>query len=293
VLAPFFEQDDLDAGDADGGLDSVLAEILALRPSPDAAFDVGVPWDNESIAAPTSEETPSLDDAFGSLWAWRKRETVDGVEAERMDYLVVDATAAKRIQATSAAGETCRLDRDTLEHEIVERRLWRVKKPVVHAPKVILRRLAQERPVHLWLHPTSAISPSGRVRQRPLHAKVMLVTTVYRGRTSTYALIGSANASRSALARGVAQAGNVEAGVLCRFDGEVALHDVLPSLVSYSLDAANTIDERLERTVRLRERWLEFLLGAPPRIDEHGLADDPAQPLPAAFAEALRVELGP
>jgi len=56
---------------------------------------------------------------------------------------------------------------------------------------------------------------------------------------------------------------------------------------------ANTIDERLERTVRLRERWLEFLLGASPRIEEYGLADDPPQPLPAAFAEALRVELGP
>lgn len=56
---------------------------------------------------------------------------------------------------------------------------------------------------------------------------------------------------------------------------------------------ANTIDERLERTVRLRERWLEFLLGAAPRIDEYGLADDPPQPLPSAFAEALRIELGP
>ncbi len=41
------------------------------------------------------------------------------------------------------------------------------------------------------------------------------------------------------------------------------------------------------------QRLLEFLLGAPPRIDEYGLADEPAQPLPAAFAEALRVELGP
>lgn len=56
---------------------------------------------------------------------------------------------------------------------------------------------------------------------------------------------------------------------------------------------ANTIDERLERTVRLRERWLEFLLGAAPRIEEYGLADEPAQPLPPAFAEALKVELGP
>ena len=63
--------------------------------------------------------------------------------------------------------------------------------------------------------------------------------------------------------------------------------DVLLPLV------ANTIDERLERTVRLRERWLEFLLGAAPRIEEYGLGDDPPQALPPAFAEALRIELGP
>ena len=56
---------------------------------------------------------------------------------------------------------------------------------------------------------------------------------------------------------------------------------------------ANTIDERLDRTVRLRERWLEFLLGAVPRIDEYGLDDEPAQPLPPALADALRIELGP
>lgn len=56
---------------------------------------------------------------------------------------------------------------------------------------------------------------------------------------------------------------------------------------------ANTIDERLERTVRLRERWLEFLLGAAPRIEEYGLADEPMQPLPVAFAEALTVDLRP
>jgi superfamily II DNA/RNA helicase len=56
---------------------------------------------------------------------------------------------------------------------------------------------------------------------------------------------------------------------------------------------ANTIDIRLERTVRLRERWLEFLLGAAPKIEEYGLADDPVQPLPPAFAAALKVELGP
>lgn len=56
---------------------------------------------------------------------------------------------------------------------------------------------------------------------------------------------------------------------------------------------ANTIDVRIERTVRLRERWLEFLLGASPKIEEYGLADEPALPLPVEFAEALKVDLGP
>ncbi|HET7499927.1 MAG TPA: hypothetical protein VFK02_02965, partial [Kofleriaceae bacterium] len=46
-------------------------------------------------------------------------------------------------------------------------------------------------------------------------------------------------------------------------------------------------------TVHLRERWLEFLLGAAPRIGAYGLADDPPQLLPPAFAEALRIDLGP
>lgn len=69
-------------------------------------------------------------------------------------------------------------------------------------------------------------------------------------------------------------------------DPEAKLEISLPLIV-------RTIDERLERTVRGRERWLEFLLGAPPKIEEFGLADEPTRPLPAAFAEALKVELGP
>ena len=69
-------------------------------------------------------------------------------------------------------------------------------------------------------------------------------------------------------------------------DPAVTLEILLPLI-------ANTIDERLERTVRLRERWLEFLLGAAPRIDEYSLADEVVQPLPDAFAQALKIDLGP
>lgn len=63
--------------------------------------------------------------------------------------------------------------------------------------------------------------------------------------------------------------------------------DVLHPLV------ARTIDVRLDRVVRARERWLEFLLGAPPDLQEYGLADESVPELPERFSEALRIDLGP
>jgi superfamily II DNA or RNA helicase len=54
----------------------------------------------------------------------------------------------------------------------------------------------------------------------------------------------------------------------------------------------NTIDDRLYRTVHAREKWLEFLLGARPDLEEYGLGEN-EPPLPDGMAERLRIELGP
>ncbi|CAN0628118.1 Helicase [Burkholderia multivorans] len=54
-----------------------------------------------------------------------------------------------------------------------------------------------------------------------------------------------------------------------------------------------TIDERLFRTVKTREKWLEFLLGAPPNFSEYSFADDQAPPLPEKLSVDLSVDLGP
>lgn len=54
-----------------------------------------------------------------------------------------------------------------------------------------------------------------------------------------------------------------------------------------------TIDERLFRTVKAREKWLDFLLGQPPRFEEYALDDLYAAPLPAALADSLRIDLRP
>ncbi|MFZ4580497.1 MAG: helicase-related protein, partial [Myxococcota bacterium] len=54
-----------------------------------------------------------------------------------------------------------------------------------------------------------------------------------------------------------------------------------------------TIDERIYRTVREREKWLEFLLGARPDLGALAPDEVPPAELPEALAEALRIELGP
>jgi hypothetical protein len=257
VLTPFFEPDDPAAGCIEEGLDAVLTDLLALRPSTDAILDVGAPWDNAPLAPSHSDEIPSLHAGLGRLWAWRRREVADEVVSEIIDYLVVKSAMPKRIEVTNAAGEVCRHEREMLEAEIGERCLWPVNTPTVYAPKNILLRLAEQRSVHLWLHPTTGMSSSGRPRRRPLHAKVFLVTATHRGESSTYALIGSANASRSALSRGVAQGGNVEAGVLCRLDGDVTIHDFLPRLVSFTLSGVDLVERESPSATLDLSSWID------------------------------------
>lgn len=240
VLCPFFERDDVGVGDPEQGLRGLLADLLKLRPSRDAVLHVGVPWDDAPLAPSVTEIVPRLEDSIGRLWVRRQR-SAEG--ADSLEYFVIQSVSAKRIEATTAAGEPRRLERGELEAEIADGRLWTAARPTVHAPERILRRIAAEQPVQLWLHPTSDLGPGGRRRRRPLHAKIVLVTAVYRNKTFTHALIGSANASHAALGRTVATGGNVEAGILCRFDGEVGLRDLLPTLVRFPLENV-TLAER-------------------------------------------------
>ncbi|MBZ0256752.1 helicase, partial [bacterium] len=54
-----------------------------------------------------------------------------------------------------------------------------------------------------------------------------------------------------------------------------------------------TIDERLFRTVKTREKWLEFLLGAAPNFSEYTFADEEPPPLPDRLGAELSIDLGP
>lgn len=54
-----------------------------------------------------------------------------------------------------------------------------------------------------------------------------------------------------------------------------------------------TIDLRIYRTVKSREKWLEFLLGAAPRFAEFDDSGAPVRELPVGLAESLAVRLHP
>lgn len=55
----------------------------------------------------------------------------------------------------------------------------------------------------------------------------------------------------------------------------------------------STIDERLYRTVKMREKWLEFLLGAQPQFESFTFSDDIPRPLPERLARELAIQLAP
>lgn len=54
-----------------------------------------------------------------------------------------------------------------------------------------------------------------------------------------------------------------------------------------------SIDERLYRTVKRREKWLEFLLGAQPDFSEYSFTDEEPPPLPEKLGADLAIDLGP
>lgn len=257
VLAPFFEADDLAAGDDAEGIPSVLASLLSLRRSNEAVLDIGVPWDDAPLGPPNTADPPAIEEHTGAVWAHRFVEKTEDGPVDRLEHFLVEKLTAKRVELRAPDGGARRIDRDEFEAGVEERALWPVPKPTVHAPKRILTRIAAEREVKIWLHPAAELGPSGRPRRRPLHAKLFLATATQRGRTWTHVLAGSANASRAAMLRSVSSGGNVEAGVIFRMDGEAILPAFLPSLVECPLDRVQFEERKVVGTGLDLSAWIE------------------------------------
>jgi hypothetical protein len=253
VLAPYFELDDQAIG-TDTGLPSLL-DGLVERAAGAVRLDVGVSW-TDSPLDPGSTSTPGVEEHLDSLWAWRWREEHEGRHRDRIEYLVPTALTANQLAYRDAKGTSKRWPRSDMESALEARRLWPVSAPTLSLPDAILSHLGGRNDLHLWLHPATTFDEEGKVLRRPLHAKIFLLTSEHRGRSSTLLLLGSPNASRAAMLRDVASGGNVELGVVALLEGVVTLPDVLPDLVDVRLDQVRCIATEMTDGVVDLSSWI-------------------------------------
>jgi hypothetical protein len=225
LLAPFLEQDDADAHDV-GEMSSVLSRFASLRRDKDFVLDLATIWDQNTLERP-SDAPSSLEAAVDRLWIQRG----EGEKGVEISYATLRGVTAKSAELIDASGQPRRRPRQELEAALAAGQAWPLAAVVVHAPANVLAVLRKELELALWLHPSWRIE-GGKAVHRPLHAKLLTLTTKRRGKVSTLVYVGSANASRRALLQGVAEGGNIECGILFRIDEAIGIGDIAPELVS-------------------------------------------------------------
>jgi hypothetical protein len=73
----------------------------------------------------------------------------------------------------------------------------------------------------------------------------------------------------------------------------VRVHDSAAKLEILYPIIHHTIDERMYKTVKTREKWLEFLLGAHPNLSEYSFDEVLPPPLPTRLGKELAIDLSP
>jgi hypothetical protein len=230
LLAPFHEQDDAQVGHVDE-LHSVLATFTGRTTSP-PEVELGVAWEDAPLGA-DGHSVHALEEHLGGLWG---RLLADDAGKRAVDYFLLDTLTEKQACVRDRRGTSRRWSRAELTTDLESGRLFPVAQPTVHGPAQAARLLQEQGlDITLALHPAQRYE-DGRACRRPLHAKLYLVEASRRGTTRTWALMGSANASRPALLHGTQHGGNVEATIAFVLDGSYRLADFAPELVHVPLE---------------------------------------------------------
>jgi hypothetical protein len=224
MLAPFYETDDADAGEAGVPDETSVFGALTERIDPEATLDVGLRWENPQIqpTAPTD-----LGKGLNRIWAFRSDEK-DAV----LVYLVPTELTRNTMAYLDGAGQRRRMPLDVAIASVEDRRFWMQPDPLAFAPRQAIAKAARcFSKVRFWLHPASRIV-EGRAAHRPLHAKMLAVAYRSGAQETTLIMVGSANMSRRALllhsGKGL---GNVELGLAFSIEGCFQLRDLVPDLV--------------------------------------------------------------
>lgn len=246
ALAPFFERDDQQATDVQG-MRSIFSEILAARRSQEAVIDLGFGWQGGPLGPPPV--VPTLEQGLGRLWILRQPG-----DSPSLEYLTPLKLTARQVRHLDAHGVDRAWSRDQAEEALAGRRLYPAAALLANGPSRIVEALRTQRTLQAWLLPTSRLD-EGRPVRRPLHAKLLVVTTRRRGKETTYVLAGSANLSGRALTH-PAPFGNVELAVVHFLEGAWTLPDLAPELIACPADQLELSDPVFPASGVNLGRWI-------------------------------------
>ncbi|MBL9099444.1 MAG: hypothetical protein JNL82_00720 [Myxococcales bacterium] len=246
ALAPFFERDDQQANDV-LGMRSIFSEILAARRSQEAIIDLGFGWQGGPLGPPPV--VPPLEQGIGRLWVLRH-----AGDPPSLEYLTPVKLTAKQVRHLDAHGVDRAWSRDQAEEALAERRLYPAAPLLANGPARIVEALRTQRTLQAWLLPTSRLD-EGRPVRRPLHAKLLVITTRRRGKETTYVLSGSPNLSGRALTH-PSPVGNVELAVVHVLEGAWTLPDLAPELIACPADQLELSDPIFPASGVNLGRWI-------------------------------------
>lgn len=246
MLAPFFERDDQQAADLEQ-VQSLVSYILASRNSHEAELDLGFGWQGGPLGPPTV--VPALEQGLGQLWVHRTPGDPPTIE-----YFIPLKCTAKTVRYLDHRLKERSWSREDADEAHAARQLYPAAPPIANGPARIVEALAKQRELRTWLLPTHRFDDDRPVR-RPLHAKLLTITTERLGIITTYILVGSPNASGRALLHPPPH-GNVELAVVLSLEGAWSLPDLAPELIACPRDQLQLADPVFPATGIDLGRWI-------------------------------------
>lgn len=246
MLAPFFERDDLQAADLEQ-VQSLVSYCLASRKSHKAELDLGFGWQGGPLGPPTA--VPGLEQGLGQLWVHR----VPG-DPPTIEYFIPLKCTARTVRYLDHRLKERSWPREDADEAHAARQLYPAAPPIANGPARIVEALAAQRDLRTWLLPTLRFDDDRPVR-RPLHAKLLTITTERRGVITTHVLVGSPNASGRALLHPPPH-GNVELAVALSLAGAWSLADLAPELIACPRDQLQLADPVFPASGVNLGRWI-------------------------------------
>jgi len=250
LIAPFYEEDN---SQMEKSVLVSFKDFADKHKKQKLIFEVGLPWEESSLG-PKGEKNIMVENHLDQLWGQRSGEG----NSSKIEYFVPKRVTKRKVFIEDQQGKGRSLDREDFEYSIDTKKTWPVGKVNSYGPHGLINEIAESCPeASFWLFPNMRLEDN-EIVDRPLHAKLYLVTSKYRNKSRTYLLIGSPNASRRALIFHPPQS-NVETALAIIIEGDHSLINFASLIVKCPRDQIVLADRKFPP---IETNWANLIIKA-------------------------------